>query len=390
MPKNFTIIGGGIAGLTTAIALNKIGIEATVFEAAPALHPIGAGLALAGNAMQAYQHLALADAVKNAGYVLPTFAILDQKGKVITEADTAGVNRKYNTFSVAIHRAALHEVLLSQIKPDRLILNKRATGFERKDNALVVQFQDGTTHPTDYLIVADGIHSQIRQQLLPGAQTRYAGYTCWRAVIDNTDLSMEGSTESWGPGRRFGIVPLADNKIYWFACTNASPQDTRRVAAQRIAAQMKNFTVNDLYRHFQDFHDPIPSILLQTKDEELIWNDIIDLNPIDSYAFDNIVLVGDAAHATTPNMGQGACQAIEDAVILAGEIKKNRDIPAAFKSFEKRRMKRTHFIVNNSWSLGKIAQLENKFLCTLRNFAFRTLPASLNEHQVKKLYEVDF
>lgn len=378
--KNFTIIGGGIAGLTTAIALRKIGVEATVFEAAPALHPLGAGLALAGNAMQAYQHLALADAVKNAGYVLPSFAILDQKGKVITEADTAAVNQKYNTYSVAIHRAALHEVLLSQIKSDQLFLSKRATGFKRKNDALVVQFQDGTTHPTDYLIVADGIHSHIRQQLLPGAQTRYAGYTCWRAVIDNTDLSMEGSTESWGSGRRFGMVPLADNKIYWFACTNALPQDTR----------MKNFTANDLYRHFQDFHDPVPSILQQTKDEELIWNDIIDLKPIDSYAFENIVLIGDAAHATTPNMGQGACQAIEDAMVLVSELQKNGDIPAAFKSFEKRRMKRTRFIVNNSWSLGKIAQWENKLLCMLRNFAFRALPASVNNRQMKQLYEVDF
>jgi len=380
MPENFTIIGGGIAGLTTAIALRQIGIEASVFEAAPALHPIGAGLALAGNAMQAYQHLGIVDAVKNAGFVIPSFAILDQKGKVISETHTAAMNQRYNTCSVAIHRAALHEVLLAQMKPGQLFLNKRALGFEQKNDAIVVQFQDGSTHTTDYLIAADGIHSQIRQQLLPGAQTRYAGYTCWRAVIDNTDLSMEGSTESWGPGKRFGMVPLADNKIYWFACTNASPQDVR----------MKNFTVKDLYHHFQDFHDPIPSMLLQTRNEALIWNDIIDLKPIDNYAFERIVLIGDAAHATTPNMGQGACQAIEDAVILASEIKLRSDIPAAFKSYEEKRVKRTHFIVNNSWSLGKIAQLENKFLCTLRNFALRAMPASLNERQVKKLYEVDF
>lgn len=380
MFKNFTIIGGGIAGLTTAIALRKIGIEARVFEAAPILHPLGAGLALAGNAMQAYQHLGMADEVKKAGYILPTFTILDQKGKVITQADTASVNRKYNTYSVAIHRAALHKVLLTKINPEQLILNKRATGFERNNNGLAVRFQDGTTHTTDYLIVADGIHSQIRHQLLPDAKTRYAGYTCWRAVIDNPGLSMEGSTESWGPGRRFGIVPLADNKIYWFACTNAPAQDER----------MKNFTTKDLYHHFQDFHDPVPTLLHQTKNEELIWNDIIDLKPIDQYAFENIVLIGDTAHATTPNMGQGACQAIEDAVILASEIKKNNDIAAAFKSFESRRMKKTHFIVNNSRTLGKVAQLDNKFLSLLRNLAFRAMPASMNDRQIKKLYELDF
>jgi 2-polyprenyl-6-methoxyphenol hydroxylase-like FAD-dependent oxidoreductase len=191
---------------------------------------------------------------------------------------------------------------------------------------------------------------------------------------------MEGSTESWGPGRRFGIVPLADNKIYWLACTNAPAQDER----------MKNFTTQDLYHHFQDFHDPIPTLLHQTRDEELIWNDIIDLKPIDQYAFENIVLIGDTAHATTPNMGQGACQAIEDAVILASEIKKENDIATAFKSFEKRRMKKTHFIVNNSWTLGKVGQVENKLLSSLRNLAFRAMPASVNDRQMKKLYELDF
>lgn len=380
MSGSFTIVGGGIAGLTAAIALHKIGIEATVFEAAPEFHPIGAGLALAGNAMQAYQHLGIDEAVKNAGYVIPTFAILDQKGKVISDFHTAKINQQYNTCSVAIHRGALHQVLASQINANQLVLNKKAVGFEKKEGGLVVQFQDGTTHITDYLIVADGIRSQIRQQLLPAAQTRYAGYTCWRAVIDNTDLFIEGSTESWGPGKRFGIVPLADNKIYWFACTNAPAQDER----------MKNFTAKDLFHHFQDFHDPIPSILQQTKDEDLIWNDIIDLKPIQTFTFENIVLIGDAAHATTPNMGQGACQAIEDAVILASELQKSDDISGAFKSFEQRRVKRTHFIVNNSWTLGKVAQIESRLLCSLRNLAFRAMPASINDRQMKQLYEVSF
>jgi len=379
MPKIFTIIGGGIAGLTAAIALRKVGIEASIFEAAPAMQPLGAGLALAGNAMQAYQHLGIADAVKNAGYVLPTFAILDRKGKVISGFNTAEINRKFNTCSVAIHRAALHEVLLSAIDEGQLVLNKRATGFERKDNGLTVQFQDRSTHDTDYLIVADGIHSQIRQQLLPNVQTQYAGYTCWRAVTDNFGLSIEGSTESWGPGKRFGIVPVGKNKIYWFACANATAQDER----------MKNFTTRDLSRHFQDFHDPIPDILQHTPDEALLWNDIIDIKPLDNYAFGNIVLIGDAAHATTPNMGQGACMAIEDGVILADEIKKSSNARESFQSFERKRIKKTHFIVNNSWGLGKVGQLENKFLGTLRNAAFRLTPAAVNKRQMEKLYKLD-
>ncbi|CAN5412022.1 hypothetical protein BH23BAC3_BH23BAC3_21820 [soil metagenome] len=175
-------------------------------------------------------------------------------------------------------------------------------------------------------------------------------------------------------------MPLANNKLYWFACINADANGLK----------FKNYTSKDLLNHFIGFHDPVPAILKATKDEDLIWNDIIDLKPIDHYAFGNIVLIGDSAHATTPNMGQGACQAIEDAIILADEMAKNISIETGFKNFEKRRLNRTHNITNTSWKIGKIAQLEHPFLIALRNFAFRKLPSGIQEKQIEQLYEVDF
>ena len=168
--------------------------------------------------------------------------------------------------------------------------------------------------------------------------------------------------------------------MYWFACINA----------KRADPTFKNYRVNDLLNHFGDYHEPIPSILRETVDESLLWNDIFDLKPIKNYAFQNILLIGDAAHATTPNMGQGACQAIEDVVILIDEIKKNSGIRQAFKAFEERRIKRTHEIINMSWRIGKIAQLENSILASLRNFLFRRIPSSFNEKQLEKIYDVDF
>ncbi|MFN7116786.1 MAG: FAD-dependent monooxygenase [Saprospiraceae bacterium] len=378
---HYTILGGGIAGLTSAIALKKIGIEATVFEAAATIKPVGAGLVLAANAIKAYRRLGMAEKIIAKGQLLPTFKILRQNGKVLTSADARAIGQKYDLHNFAIHRAALHETLLTAISPEQVITSKKAVGFDHRSGGKIeVLFADGSTHLTDFLIVADGIHSAIRQQLLPDSKPRYAGYTCWRAVIENPGLALDAATETWGSKGRMGIVPLADNKIYFFACVNAPEQDPISRAYQ----------VTDLQRIFQDFHDPIPTILQHTKDSDLIWNDIIDLKPIGQFAFNNIVLIGDAAHATTPNLGQGACQAIEDAVILAEELTKHMVPATAFAAFEKRRIPRTHYVVNTSWNLGRVAQWSNPWLAALRDTMFQLIPERTNEKQLKRLLEVDF
>jgi len=381
--KQYTILGGGIAGLTAAIALKQKGIRATVFESAPEIKPLGAGLLLAANAVKGYERLGIAEKIVARGRALPTFAILDQQGRVITSADAGKIGRQYGLHNFAIHRADLHERLLAELEPEQVQTGKRATHFEKSDNgAIEIHFAGGSTHRADYLIVAEGIHSAVRRQLLPESEPRYAGYTCWRAVIETPQSlkNLSVASETWGAEGRLGIVPLAGDKIYWFACVNAPQNDP----------VMRDMKVAGLQEVFQKFHPTVRTILENTRDADLLWNDIIDLKPIEKFAFGNIVLIGDAAHATTPNMGQGACQAIEDAVILADELGKNADPAAAFVAFEKRRLKRVHFIVNNSWRLGKIAQLNQRWLVTLRNFLFRLVPENVNERQLKALLEVDF
>lgn len=378
----FSILGAGIAGLSTAIALKKIGIQARVFEAAPAFKPLGAGLLLAANAVQAYRKIGISEKIISRGRALPLFEILDDRGCIISQINATAIQQKFGVHNFAIHRADLHEVLLEQLAPDQVQYGKRATGSVPGPNGTQeVHFADGSSQHTDFLIVADGIHSAIRQQLLPGAVERYAGYTCWRSVIDAGDIDQTSATETWGTAGRFGIVPLTDNRIYWFACINAPENNPA----------LRDFRVADLQRIFGKFHDPIPAILAQTRDADLIWNDIADLKPIPRFAFGNILLLGDAAHATTPNMGQGACQAIEDAAVLADELKKQTANPAAaFRTYEQRRLKRTHFIVNNSWTLGRMAQWQNPLLTTLRNGLFRMLPDRVNEAQLEKVLTVDF
>lgn len=379
IPK-FTIVGGGIAGLTAAITLLKKGYDVTIFEAAPAIRAVGAGLILAANAIKGLQKLGIADDIIPAGRVLPSFKILDSNGKIINQTDTHNLEKKYGISNFTIHRADLHRILLSKIPMQCIHLNKKAVDVSQTQQDIFIRFADGTTHQTQYLIVADGVHSPLRQKLVPNSAPRYAGYTCWRGIADNTALKLEETSETWGAKGRFGIVPLANNKIYWFACVNA-PQNSET---------FKQYKSKQLQIQYKDFHEPIPTLLRHTKDEAIIWNDIIDLKPIYQFAFGNILLIGDAAHATTPNMGQGACQAIEDAAVLAHLLETGEDMPTIFKAFEKRRLARTHHIVNGSWRIGQVAQWENPILIALRNTAFRLIPNSVSQKQLAFVYEVDF
>ncbi|MFN3444156.1 MAG: FAD-dependent monooxygenase [Bacteroidia bacterium] len=374
------IAGAGIAGLTTAIALNKKGFEVTVYEAAPQLKAVGAGISLSANAIKALAVLGVKNSVVAKGHFLEKLAIQNHKGKVLMSNNSTELNTVFGGDNFAIKRSDLHEVLLSFLKLDQLVLNKKMVEIAQEQGQVKISFEDGTHEEFSCLIAADGIHSVARKKYVGNNKPRYAGYTCWRGLVQHTGVKLNGASETWGAKGRFGIVPLPDDFIYWFACVNANEQ----------SEGYKQFSVTDLENHFKDYHQPIPTILSKTQNQHVIWNDIIDHEPINQYAYDNVVLIGDAAHATTPNMGQGACMGIEDAVVLADELAKNNHPETAFKQFEKRRLKRTHDIVNKSWQLGKVAQLDNPVLIAVRNLALQLTPKSVNQNQLKKLYEVDF
>jgi len=379
----FAIIGGGIGGLTLAIAMQRKGYDVTVFEGATQIKPLGAGLVLAANAVKALSSVGICEEVLAKGKIIRKLFIKDQYGAVLSETDAEKISERFGMINnFTIHRADLHEVLLRHLQPGSLELGKSCVDFISEGEKVKLIFQDGTTTSADYIVAADGIHSVFRKKLIPDSLPRFAGYTCWRAVIDDipAGLNLEETVETWGAGSRFGVVPLTDKRLYWFACLNAKPNDEN----------MRNYQVKDLLRHFGEFHDPVTKILMRTKNEQLIWSDIIDLQPIDRFAFKNIVLTGDAAHATTPNMGQGACMALEDAAVLANCIDDYSTVEEAFKQFETKRLARTAKIINTSRTLGRVAQLENPLLMGLRNTAIRLTPKKIAERQFKFLYEISF
>lgn len=377
-----SIIGGGIGGLCTAIGLQKEGFNVEVFEAARSFEPLGAGLALSSNAMEALRILGVAEEIIKKGKILKQFSILDEKGRLISTRNTEASIAAFGIDNFTIHRADLHHILINKLNSKSLVFDHTLESFQKEGGSIKLSFKNGATAHTDCLIAADGVHSVVRRQLLPESRPRYSGYTCWRAVIEKVPEGFNNTvfSETWGYKGRFGVAPLLGNRIYWYACVNAPEK----------SPAFSKFGIRELEDFFKEFHFPIAQIIAMTNDDQLIHNDIIDIRPIDQFAYDNVLLIGDAAHATTPNMGQGACQAIEDALFVTNCFKKYKTAPVAFKKFENIRIKRTHWIVKTSWRLGKIAQWESPVACKIRNTLLRSMPSSLNQKQLEFLYNVDF
>ena len=377
---NIAILGGGIGGLCTAIGLQRSGYDVTVYEGASELRALGAGLALSANAMLALRQLKLEESVKSVGHAFDQVTLLDQRGKTISTTDMDSVAAAYGAGNFSVHRADLQRVLVNQLNHGTLQLGKRCTEVIRGNQQVELRFEDGTEVAVAGLIAFDGIHSVVRKMLLPQTTLRYAGYTCWRAVIPYTfHHHAKRFSETWGTRGRFGIVPLINQRVYWFAT----------MSARRNDPQLRDYKVADLLNNFQDYHVPISDIIANTSDEQLLWNDILDFKPIEHYAFGNIVLAGDAAHAMTPNMGQGAGMAIEDAAVLVNCLTRHRTINEAFHHFEQRRKKRVSSIVNGAFRLGQVAQLRNSWLGALRNGLLRILPERISQQQMDSLYRVN-
>lgn len=380
----FLIAGGGICGLTTAIALHQLGQEVAVYEAAAKIKAVGAGISISSNAIRALDSIGLAQEVIAHSQVQKGFQFFTPKGKLINEGDFNSLVEKYGLPAmISFHRADLHSLLIEKLKGKiAFSTNKRIQQVAQQKDTITLSFSDGTTAKGNYLLACDGIHSVIRKQLLPRVTPRYAGYTIWRGLLNNPpkDPKFEKPFKTFGKEGQFGAVLMKKNQLYWFASRKAPFKDPA----------MKAMTIVGLQKRYGHFHDPIPQILEMSKDEDMLANDAIDLKPLSKFAFDNILLMGDAAHGMTPNLGQGACQAIEDAAVLAQILEKEKDIEKGFRLFEQQRIPRTTKVTNDSWNMGKAAHLDNNLLIGLRNLMMRLTADRTLRKQIDFLNDISF
>lgn len=375
-----TIIGAGIGGLTLAIALEKKGIEVEIFEAASAFGKVGAGIVLAINAMQIYERLGLSKALKARGNSLKTMAITDANLKMLAGNELAYFEAKYNLNNIAIHRATLHEVLLAELPSTPLYLNKKLKKLEEDRDGVQLHFLDGSTHQADLVIGADGIHSGVRQSIFPQAKERFSKQLCWRGVLPfELEEGMQHTMrEAWGAGCRFGIVPIENKQVYWFACANYT------------ATAQTAFKETNLSELFADFNPIVAQIIKATPMDKIIEAELSDLEILKTWHKGKVCLTGDAAHATTPNMGQGANQAIESAWVLADCLAKEANYETAFQNYQTIREAKARQIVKMSWQIGKMAHFKNPILTAFRNGMLRLTPDSIGRKQLEKVFDLNY
>lgn len=361
------VVGAGIGGLTAANALRRAGWQVGVYEQAPKIGPVGAGVGVAPNAVKALDHLGLGADLREHGRRQDGLEIRTRSGRLLSQLDGAVLEARYGAPFFALHRADLHHVLARRLHPETLHTGHRATTIDPATATVTFQTADGSVSETaDLVVAADGVNSALRAALFPGYPgPAYAGYTVWRGLVTGSPPVPPVLTETWGRGARFGIAVLGADQVYWFACENMTehhqPENRLDLLAQR----------------FRHWHDPIPRLIAATPDDTLLRHDVYYLRaPLPSFVRGRIALLGDAAHAVTPDIGQGACLAIEDALVLAATVDEH-GVDEGLRVYDVTRRPRTERMARFSGRLANLLQTSNRATIAVRDAIALAAPAPL-------------
>lgn len=364
--KHIGIIGGGIGGLMTAIALNRKGISSTVYEKAATHNPNGAGLSLWANATKLLDEHGLLEKLLSCGNALNEMHMHTPAGKRLGIVHLKKLEQRFHFPSIILLRSDLQQVLLNAVPETQVRFNRQYESIDITGIKPIVHFTDGTSETADGIIFADGIHSQARTALFQFPALQYAGRASWRgiAAFDRTVIPETTSCEIFGQGKRIGIFPLKGNKAYWYAAVNMPEQESMK---QRP-------TQESVLSHFSNWSEPVNTLIKSTPENKIILTNINFTPSIHQLVKGPAALLGDAAHPMTPDLGQGACQAIEDACVMAECIATNSAIADAFKAYEQKRLTRVNTIAARSYSIGKMRQAGNPIGAIVRNTMMRVLP----------------
>ncbi|MGF1989118.1 MAG: FAD-dependent monooxygenase [Nostoc sp. ZfuVER08] len=360
------IIGGGIGGAATALALIRAGFEPVVYERTKELREVGAGIALWANATHILNKLGLLQEAKQVGYLTTNYQFNSQSGKEL-------VNVAINGFElpvVGIHRAELHQLLWRNVPSERFILGETFERFERKNNQVYAYFASGLSVEGNALIGADGLRSRVRTVILEDEPPTYRNFKTWRGLTDYVPNGYcPGYIQEFlGGGKGFGFMMLGKGKMYWYAAATA-------IKAQPDAAMGRKKELETMY---QDWFPSIPELIMATDEANILTTDLYDRPPTQPWSQQNITLLGDAAHPMLPTMGQGACTALEDAYVVAKCLKEQSDPIAAFQQYESLRFSRTKEIVKQSLQSGKIGALSNPLVVGLRNTFMKVMGSAIS------------
>lgn len=367
------IAGGGIGGLTAAHALARAGWRVRLYEQAERLAPVGAALSLWANALAALDAIGL-EQVAAMGTPIERIQARALDGRLLSEIPVGTLARRRGGRHRLVRRARLQRWLADRLDPEVITLGRRVERFGQDATGVTVTLDDGQEVRGAILVGADGLHSTVRRGLWGDEPLRFGGQEGWLGLSPSDEPRLEPATgsETWGVRRRAGMFPLAGGGVYWYVLRNRSdaPPPGAQPATRAEVAPL-----------VADFHAPVPSVVAATPDGAIVRLGIFDRPPRTPWGRGRVTLLGDAAHPMTPNLGQGGCQAIEDAVVLGRLLTGTTSPAGALRSYEQARGGRTARMVRDSRIAGRIAQPGGRIAAALRDLYLRLAPAALFERQ---------
>ncbi|WP_172328323.1 FAD-dependent urate hydroxylase HpxO [Mangrovicoccus sp. HB161399] len=334
------IVGAGIGGLSAGIALRRIGWDVAIYDRVTEVKPVGAAISVWSNGVKCLNYLGLRDEVAAIGGRMDGMAYVDGlAGEVMTQFSFAPLVEEVGQRPYPVSRAELQMMLMRVFGPETLHLGRKVTAVEQQGDTVTATFEDGSTDTADMLIGADGAHSVVRTHVLGRrAERRYAGYVNWNGLVP-VDAAL-APDDQWtvflGEGKRVSLMPIAGERFYFFF-------DTPGESGQTIAREDFKAT---LKAQFAGWAEPVQALIDRIDPMATNRVEIHDIDPFHTWVKGRIALLGDSAHNTTPDIGQGGCMALEDAVVLAIALQTNTlGIEDALMRYQGRRTERAADLV---------------------------------------------
>jgi 2-polyprenyl-6-methoxyphenol hydroxylase-like FAD-dependent oxidoreductase len=372
--KNIGIVGGGIGGIAAAVALRQAGIDVVVYEKAAQLCEVGAGMMLWPNATRVLREMGLLESVLARSGPNTHFLVRASCGKVLMNIALG----QFDVSAVCTRRTDLLRVLLAALPPECVRLGCELQDLEQSEGKVRLYFKGGLVKEYDAVIGADGIRSRVRSKLFGASDPIHRGYTVWRGLAhyDGDAVPAGCNSETWGAGKRFGILNTGHRRFTWYATSNVPTHHLDAACGRK----------RELQQMFDGWHEPIANFIHATDESGILKNRACDFAPLRCWGRGMVTLLGDAAHSCTPNLGQGGCMALEDALVLAKCVNREPCLRTALRQYESLRYQRTRRIQKRSRLIGRIGQWQNPFFVTGRHFVTSLLSPRLIEHNLRRVY----
>jgi 2-polyprenyl-6-methoxyphenol hydroxylase-like FAD-dependent oxidoreductase len=367
------IIGGGIGGLTMALTLKRNNQTFKLYEKSEKFEEVGAGIGIASNALKIFDKLNIGNELRERGHLLKRTILATEKLKPLKTVP-------FPEEVYCIHRASIIDVISNELDDNSYELNKEVESIENEET-VKIKFKNNTVSEFDTLIASDGINSTIRKSVFPEIGIRPTHQVIWRGITKfdiNEDLKhtyyelFEGSL-------RFLFLPLNDTEMFWLAVQE------KKNFSKDLSTSLKSY----LLKTYSGFHPIVLNLLNRTMESDILQNELADIEPNYKDWFKNkTVFIGDSIHATTPNLGQGACQAIEDAYTLGLCIKNN--VNNSFSDYQNVRLKKVEYIVKQSWKIGKMSLISGGLQKKLLHLLLRFFPEKQYQKRFERIIDIEY